>query len=71
MLGVYSTPNTVSGVLTEDTGTWAHEGAIQAQAVRTDVILRSRRPIVAVVTSIVCRRAIEEAGVEEVVRISS
>lgn len=40
-------------------------GAIQVQVVRIVAIVRSRRPIVPVATSIVRRRAIEVAGVEE------
>jgi len=43
----------------------------QVQVVAIAVIARSRRPIVAVRPSIVRRRGIEVAGVEEVVRISS
>ena len=50
-------------------GTWVHAGTIQVQDVATVVIVRSRRPIVAVGPSIVRRQATEAAGVEEVVRI--
>ena len=46
-------------------GTWVHIGAIQVQVVAIVVIVRSRRPIVAVRPSIVGRRCIEVAGVEE------
>ena len=46
-------------------------GTIQGQAVRIAAIDRSRRPIVAALTSIVGGRRIEVAGVEEVIRISS
>ena len=45
--------------------TWVHIGAIQVQIVRIVVIVRSRRPIVAVATPIAGRRRIEVAGVEE------
>ena len=63
--GRYRTPNTVAVVLIVVIGTWVHVGTIQVQVVRIVVIVRSRRPIVAVTTSIVRRRRIEVAGVEE------
>ena len=40
---------------------------MQGQVVRIVDIVRSRRPIVAVTTSIIRRRRIEVAGVEEVI----
>jgi len=46
--------------------TWVHIGAIQVQVVRIVVIVRSRRPIVAVAAPIVRRRRIEVAGVNEI-----
>ena len=66
-LGTGRTPNTKPVVLTEAIGTRVHIGAIQVQAVATEAIVRSRRPIVAVGPSNTRRRAIEAAGVEEVV----
>ena len=66
--GRYCTPNAVAAILTAAIGTWAHVGTIQAQVVAIVVIARGRRPIAAVTTSITRRRAIEEAGVEEVIR---
>ena len=59
------TPNTVAVVLIVVIGTWVHVGTIQVQVVAIVVTVRSRRPIVAVATSIVRRRRIEVAGVEE------
>ena len=58
-------------VPTAITGAWGHIGAIQVQGVATAAKVRSRRPIEAAQPSIVGRRRIEVAGVEEVVRISS
>ena len=68
-LGTYRTPNTSSVALIVATGTWVYVGTKQAQVVAIVVTVRSRRPIVAVGASIEGRRRIEEAGVEEVVRI--
>ena len=65
------TPNTEAVVLIVVIGTWVYAGTTQVQAVATVVTVRSRRPIEAVATSTVRRRRSEEAGVEEVVRISS
>ncbi len=61
-------PNTLTVVLIVVTRTWVHTGAIQVQIVRIDVIVRSRRPIVAVATPTAGRRHTEVAGVEEVIR---
>ena len=70
-LGATDAPNTKAEVLTVATRTWADNRARQVQVVRIVVIVRSRRPIVPVATSIVRRRTSEAAGVEEVVRIGS
>ena len=61
-------PNTSTAVLIVVIRTWVHTGAIQVQTVRIAATARSRRPIVAAAASIVGRRRIEVAGVEEVVR---
>ena len=47
-LGAYRTPNTLSVVLIVVIGTWVYVGTIQVQVVAIVVIVRSRRPIVAV-----------------------
>ena len=65
----YHTPNTPPVVLIVVSGTWVHTCAIQAQVVRTVVIVRSRRPIEAVTPPISSRRRIEVAGVEEVIGV--
>ncbi|MBR3256394.1 hypothetical protein IKG10_01855 [Candidatus Saccharibacteria bacterium] len=52
-------------------GTWVHVGTNQIQVVATVTTDRSRRPIVAVATSIVGGRRIEAAGIEEIIRESS
>ena len=65
-LGTGRTPNTDAIALIVVTGTWAHVGTTQAQVVAIAVIVHSRRPIVAVTTSIDGRRPTEVAGVEEV-----
>ena len=65
-LGTGRTPNTVAIVLIAVIGTWVHDGTIQEQVVAIVEIVRRRRPIAAVNTSIVGRRRIEVAGVEEV-----
>ena len=70
-LGAGDTPNTVAVVLIIATRTWVDSRAIQVQGVAIVVNVRSRRPIVAAATSIVGGRSIEDAGVEEVVRIGS
>ena len=67
----YRTPNTVAVVLTVVIGTWVHAQTIQVQVVAIVVIARSRRPIVAVATSIAGGRRIEVAGLEEVIWESS
>ena len=67
--GRYRTPNTDAVALSAAIGTWVHVGTKQVQAVRSVVIVRSRRPIVAVTTSTARRRRIEVAGVEEVIWI--
>ena len=64
------TPNTVAVVLIVVTGTWIHVGTTQEQVVATEATVRSRRPIVAAATPIECGRRSEEAGVEEIIRIS-
>ena len=70
-LGATDAPNTKAVELIVVNRTWVDVGATQVQVVRIVVIVRSRRPIDPVATSIVRRRTIEVAGVEEVVRISS
>ena len=54
-LGAYRTPNTEAVALIEVIGTWVYIGTMQVQAVASEVIVRSRRPIVAVGASIVGR----------------
>ena len=69
-LGAGRTPNTSPVVLIAVIGTWAYAGTNQVQEVAIVVIVRSRRPIVAVGPSIDRRRGTEVAGVEEVIWIS-
>ena len=65
------TPNTEAVELIVATRTWVDARTTQVQEVRIAVIARSRRQIAPEATSIVRRRGIEEAGVEEVIRIAS
>ena len=68
--GRYHTPNTEAVDPIAVIGTWAYAGTNQVQEVAIVVIVRSRRPIVAVGPSIDRRRGTEVAGVEEVIWIS-
>ena len=65
-LGTYQTPNSPPVVLIVVVSTWVDIRAIQIQVVSVVVIVRGRRPIVAVAASIVNRAAVDVAGVEEV-----
>ena len=64
-LGAYRTPNTTSVALTIVTNTWIRVGTIQVQIVATAAIVRSRRPIVAIGTTIVHRATVDVAGINE------